>query len=57
MVSFRKARRSDLLAIVELLADDALGQAREVVSDPIDPRYEQAWQRSRLTETSFWQSR
>ncbi|WP_105438844.1 GNAT family N-acetyltransferase [Neorhizobium sp. T25_13] len=43
MVSFRKAHRSDLLAIVELLADDALGQAREVVSDPVDPRYEQAF--------------
>ncbi|PDS80862.1 GNAT family N-acetyltransferase [Rhizobium sp. L43] len=39
MYSFRLARRSDLAAIVRLLADDDLGGAREVVSDPVDPRY------------------
>ncbi|CAN7577472.1 N-acetyltransferase family protein [Neorhizobium sp. LjRoot104] len=43
MISFRKARRSDLPAIIDLLADDMLGQSREVVSDPVDPRYEQAF--------------
>ncbi|AXV17019.1 GNAT family N-acetyltransferase [Neorhizobium sp. SOG26] len=43
MVLFRKACSEDLPAIVRLLADDALGQAREVVSDPVDPRYVQAF--------------
>ncbi|MCK8782007.1 GNAT family N-acetyltransferase [Rhizobium sp. NTR19] len=43
MVLFRKARSEELPAIVRLLADDALGQAREVVSDPVDPRYVQAF--------------
>lgn len=43
MISFRKARRSDLPAITGLLADDMLGQSREIVSDPVDPRYEQAF--------------
>lgn len=43
MISFRKAHRSDLPAIIDLLADDMLGQSREVVSDPVDPRYEQAF--------------
>ena len=43
MISFRKARRSDLPAIIGLLADDMLGQSREVVSDPVDPHYEQAF--------------
>ncbi|WP_064681594.1 GNAT family N-acetyltransferase [Rhizobium bangladeshense] len=39
MFSFRLARQSDLAAIVRLLADDDLGSAREIVSDPIDARY------------------
>lgn len=43
MFSFRKASRSDLPAIIDLLADDILGQSREAVSDPVDPRYEQAF--------------
>ncbi|OHV77400.1 GNAT family N-acetyltransferase [Rhizobium sp. LCM 4573] len=43
MFSFRKARHDDLPAIIGLLADDALGQSREVVSDPVDARYEQAF--------------
>ena len=33
-VLFRKARRDDVAAIVALLADDALGAARELASDP-----------------------
>ncbi|TAU91176.1 GNAT family N-acetyltransferase [Rhizobium leguminosarum] len=36
---FRLARRSDLPAIVRLLADDDLGGTREIVSDPVDARY------------------
>ena len=39
MTRFRKATRTDLAAIIALLADDALGHAREVVSDPVDRRY------------------
>ncbi|MBX4876156.1 GNAT family N-acetyltransferase [Rhizobium bangladeshense] len=39
MHSFRLARLSDLAAIVRLLADDDLGGAREIVSDPVDARY------------------
>ncbi|OWV68730.1 GNAT family acetyltransferase [Rhizobium sp. R339] len=39
MYNFRLARQSDLAAIVRLLADDDLGSAREIVSDPIDARY------------------
>jgi len=43
MISFRKARHSDLASIIRLLADDPLGQLREIVSDPVDPRYEKAF--------------
>lgn len=39
MHSFRRARRSDLTAIIGLLADDDLGQRREIASDPPDARY------------------
>lgn len=43
MISFRKARHSDLVSIIRLLADDPLGQSREIVSDPIDSRYQEAF--------------
>lgn len=36
---FRRARESDLPAIIAMLADDALGRSRELVSDPVDERY------------------
>ncbi|MBY3072712.1 GNAT family N-acetyltransferase [Rhizobium laguerreae] len=39
MHNFRLARLSDLAAIVQLLGDDDLGGAREIVSDPVDARY------------------
>lgn len=39
MYRFRLARQSDLAAIVRLLADDDLGGAREIVTDPVDARY------------------
>jgi len=39
MFTFRLARQSDLAAIIRLLADDDLGSAREIVSDPVDARY------------------
>ncbi|MXP62447.1 GNAT family N-acetyltransferase [Roseomonas sp. M0104] len=38
-VSFRPAHLSDLPAIIALLAEDALGRGREMVSTPPDPRY------------------
>ena len=40
---FRKARESDLAAIISMLADDALGRSREVISDPVDERYRAAF--------------
>ncbi len=43
MISFRKAIVADLPAIIRLLADDTLGQSREVVSDPVDALYAEAF--------------
>jgi GNAT superfamily N-acetyltransferase len=42
-VTIRRAKRSDLSRIVELLADDPLGATREVISDPVDEAYERAF--------------
>ena len=42
-VQFRAASIDDLPAIIELLADDEIGQTREVVTDPVDQRYQQAF--------------
>jgi GNAT superfamily N-acetyltransferase len=42
-VTFRRARASDLPAIIALLADDVLGQQREDASCPLDPRYVEAF--------------
>ena len=39
----RRARKSDLPAIVALLYDDTLGRTREDASLPLDPRYEAAF--------------
>ena len=39
----REARRADLGAIVRLLADDALGQTRERVAEPLPEPYERAF--------------
>lgn len=41
---FRDATLADLPAIIALLADDAFGRQREVVSDPVDARYVAAFQ-------------
>ena len=38
-VSFRAARVEDVPDIVALLAADVMGRTREIVSDPVDPRY------------------
>ena len=44
-ISIREARREDVTEIVRLLADDALGAAREQVSDPPLPAYLDAFDR------------
>lgn len=44
MVEIRRAERGDLAAIIALLADDMLGQARELVSDPLADHYLAAFQ-------------
>lgn len=43
-ITFRDAVRSDLRAIIDLLADDMLGAHREVLSDKPDPKYVAAFQ-------------
>ncbi|MEQ9123040.1 MAG: GNAT family N-acetyltransferase, partial [Alphaproteobacteria bacterium] len=37
--AFRRAERADLEAILDLLADDALGAGREDAARPLDGRY------------------
>ncbi|MFD1744527.1 GNAT family N-acetyltransferase [Rhizobium helianthi] len=44
MIVFRRAEESDLPSIIAMLADDALGRTREVVSDPVDRRYVEAFE-------------
>ena len=41
--TFREAVRTDLVQIVEMLADDALGAARERPGEPADPAYVDAF--------------
>ena len=43
-IEIRAARRSDVPAIVALLADDPLGQAREQNSEPLPESYFQAFE-------------
>ena len=38
-LDYREAKSTDLKALVELLADDVLGQTREDVSSPLNPLY------------------
>lgn len=40
---FRKARSGDLPELVRMLADDVLGSRREVLSDPVDFSYTEAF--------------
>ncbi|QOG18242.1 MULTISPECIES: GNAT family N-acetyltransferase [Bradyrhizobium] len=44
-VSIRPARREDVAAIVEMLADDHLGRGRERVEDPLPASYYAAFER------------
>ena len=43
-VTIRRARRGDVGIIVAMLADDALGGARERIEDPLPPSYFQAFE-------------
>ncbi|MDH7797983.1 MULTISPECIES: GNAT family N-acetyltransferase [unclassified Beijerinckia] len=43
-ITFRKATRADLPAIVALLADDPLGAAREEFTDPLPAAYVEAFE-------------
>lgn len=42
-IAFRRARASDVPAIIALLADDPLGREREDASQPLLPAYETAF--------------
>ncbi len=42
-MKYRKAERKDVAAIVEMLADDALGQTREQFEDPLPKTYYNAF--------------
>ena len=42
-LTIRPARRADVPAIVRMLADDALGSTREVLSEPLHPSCYQAF--------------
>jgi len=44
-VSIRRARHSDVETIVKMLADDALGRARERLEDPLPASYFAAFER------------
>lgn len=44
MVRFRNAQQEDLTCLVHLLADDPLGRDREDKTQPLDERYQQAFQ-------------
>ena len=45
LISIRRARRDDVGAIVGMLADDALGRARERIEDPLPASYFDAFDR------------
>ena len=42
-VTFRQARHEDIESILRLLADDVFGATRDVISQPIDSAYEDAF--------------
>ena len=42
-LTLRRARADDLSAIINMLADDALGASREVVADPVHGDYVEAF--------------
>lgn len=44
MTTFRPARRDDIIAIVELLANDVLGRTRERLEEPLPSSYATAFE-------------
>jgi GNAT superfamily N-acetyltransferase len=44
-MKFRKAKKEDLVDIVKMLAQDKLGQTREISSDPVDQSYINAFEK------------
>jgi ribosomal protein S18 acetylase RimI-like enzyme len=42
-MKLRKAKKEELFRIIELYADDVLGQSRETLSDPLDEGYLKAF--------------
>ena len=44
-ITIRRARRDDVRTIVEMLADDALGRARERIEDPLPETYYRAFEK------------
>ena len=49
-MKFRKATENDILAIVEMIADDALGKKREAFQDPLPSQYKEAFKRINADE-------
>ena len=44
-MKFRKAKKEDLVDIVKMLAQDKLGETREISSDPVDQSYINAFEK------------
>jgi len=53
MTTIRRAERQDLPSIIAMLADDLLGQSRELVVDPPAPEYVSAFERIRADPNQF----
>jgi GNAT superfamily N-acetyltransferase len=53
MTTIRRAERQDLPAIVAMLADDVLGQSREIVGDPFAAEYVSAFERISADPNQF----
>jgi len=44
-MKFRKAKKEDVATIIKMLANDKLGQQREVLHDPLPKQYYQAFEK------------
>jgi GNAT superfamily N-acetyltransferase len=53
MTSIRRAERQDLPSLIAMLADDMLGQSREIVSDPVAEEYATAFERISADPNQF----
>ena len=52
-LSFRQATANDLASIVEMLADDALGASREIVTSPVHEDYRVAFDAVAADENQY----